>query len=133
ICLIMAMCLLLSACALSDRMRQLAASFGQTQEVVRSHHTRFSQSVSDLQVRRSAQEVDRPWLAGRSQPLAREVTLPLALRANVHTTLLFADGEMDLPTLAQRITAATKIPVQVRPDALLPMDHFLPRLGTSGM
>src|SRR5690606_35620352 len=39
---------------------------------------------------------------------------------------------LDLPMLAQRITAATNIPVHVRPDALLPPEMFLPRLNRSG-
>src|SRR3546814_18940211 len=39
---------------------------------------------------------------------------------------------MDLSALAQRITAATNIPVHVRPDALLGLDRFLPKLGNEG-
>ncbi|MDQ2148114.1 hypothetical protein RBI22_05300 [Alcaligenaceae bacterium C4P045] len=42
--------------------------------------------------RARGQVVDLPWVAGRPQPLAREVTLPLALRANVKTTMLFESG-----------------------------------------
>src|SRR3546814_2242286 len=67
-----------------------------------------------------------------SDLLARELTLPTALQANVNTTLLFAEGAMDLAALAQRITAATNIPVHVRPDALLGLDRFLPKLGNAG-
>ncbi|ARP92003.1 hypothetical protein CAL14_18380 [Bordetella genomosp. 9] len=89
------------------------------------------------QFKEQAQDVDRakgqvvglPWIAGRAQPLARDVSLPPALRANVNTTLLFAGGAVDLTTLADRIQAATGILTQVAPDALLPRDYFLPRLG----
>ncbi len=77
--------------------------------------------------------MDKPWIAGRAQPLARELTLPRALRADVQTTLLFADGTADLRKIAHRITAVTGIPVRVQPDALLPESDFLPRLtGLSG-
>src|SRR5690606_27266148 len=79
--------------------------------------------------RQSAQDIARPWVAGRAQPLARELTLPAPLRAQVRTTLLFADGTDDLRRIARRITAVTGIPVHVRPDALLPADLFLPRLA----
>jgi type IVB pilus formation R64 PilN family outer membrane protein len=127
-----AFCCVLSGCALGERMRQLAGSMGRTQATIEAGHESFSRSVGSAEARRAAQDVGRPWLAGRSQPLARELTLPLALRANVNTTLMFAGGEMDLPALAQRITAATNIPVHVRPDALLALDHFLPRLGNAG-
>src|SRR5690606_23290328 len=112
---IAAFCCVLSGCALGERMRQLAGSMGGTQATIEAGHESFSRSVGSAEARRAAQEVGRPWLAGRSQPLAREFTLPLALRANVNTTLMFAGGEMDLPALAQRITVATNIPVHVRP------------------
>ncbi len=78
--------------------------------------------------REAAQDVARPWLAGRAQPLAREVLLPRALRADVDTTLLFA-GKATLPVLAERLHRATGIAVRVHPDALLPRAAFLPRLA----
>lgn len=78
--------------------------------------------------REAAQDVARPWLAGRAQPLAREVLLPPALRADVDTTLLFA-GKATLPVLAERLHRATGIAVRVHPDALLPRAAFLPRLA----
>lgn len=130
--LVAVLCGLLSGCALSERMRQLAGSIGDAQAAIHAGREHFSRSVGSVEARREAQDVARPWLAGRSQPLARELTLPMALRANVNTTLMFAQGEMDLPALAQRITAATNIPVHVRPDALLALDHFLPRLSAAG-
>lgn len=130
--LAVALCGVLSACALGDRMRQLAKSAQDAQSSIRDSHESFSRSVDSQQARRAAQDVARPWLVGRSQPLARELTLPTALQANVNTTLLFAEGAMDLAALAQRITAATNIPVHVRPDALLGLDRFLPRLGNAG-
>ena len=63
---------------------------------------------------------------GRPQPLAREVSLPAALRAHVNTTLLFEGGATDLGTLAERIQLATGILTQVAPDALLPRGWFAP-------
>ncbi|MGE8657052.1 MAG: type II secretion system protein GspD [Achromobacter sp.] len=79
--------------------------------------------------RARGQVVDLPWVAGRPQPLARDVSLPAALRANVNTTMLFEDGAPDLVTFAARIQLATGILTQVSPDALLPREYFLPRLG----
>ena len=88
----------------------------------------FKEQAQDAD-RAKGQVVGLPWIAGRAQPLARDVSLPPALRANVNTTLLFAGGAVDLTTLADRIQAATGILTQVAPDALLPRDYFLPRLG----
>lgn len=125
------MCVLLSGCALSQKMRDVAAVIAGQETKAQTEHAIFTGIVGNHQVRRAAQQVDKPWLAGRSQPLAREVTLPEALRANVNTTLVFADGELELPEVAERITAITGIPVHVRPDALLAPDRFLPRLAGS--
>ncbi|NYT85768.1 hypothetical protein [Pollutimonas harenae] len=125
-------CLVLSSCALSEQVRQITDSISQAQSTAQDKHEHFLRATQGLEVRKAAQEVDRPWLAGRAQPLAREVTLPPALRANVNTTLMFADGPLDLTGIAQRITLATHIPVHVRPDALLPLEQFLPRLAQAG-
>lgn len=130
-----ALCGLMAGCALSQRLRQAALEFSQTQRTLQQEHDLFStQARDDQDERQAAQEVDRPWLAGRAQPLARELSLPPALRANVRTTLLFADGDDDLRRIGRRISSVTGIPVHVRPDALLPAWHFLPRLnGVAGM
>lgn len=92
-------------------------------------HAGFHPAAGSRAARHAAQEVDKPWLAGKPQPLAREVTLPQALRADVETALMFPDRRVDLPTLAERITLATGIPVRIKPDALLPPESFLPRLS----
>lgn len=81
-----------------------------------------------LDARRAAQDVDRPYITGKAIPLAREVTLPAPLRGTVETTLIFKN-DADLVTLAARITDATRIPVKVMPDALLPIEEFGPRLA----
>jgi len=53
------------------------------------------------------------------------------VRADVMTTMLFSDGPLELPEIARRITAVTRIPVHVRPDALLPAESFMPRLASN--
>ncbi|MCZ8438774.1 type II secretion system protein GspD [Achromobacter xylosoxidans] len=88
----------------------------------------FKDQVRDPN-RARGQVIDLPWVAGRPQPLARDVSLPAALRANINTTMLFEGGAPDLVTLAARIQLATGILTQVSPDALLPREYFLPRLG----
>lgn len=118
---------MLSACALSERMNEIAQAVTAAGRRVEAAHEHFT-AVSEAQRHHAAQDVDRPWLAGKAQPLAREVTLPPALRANVDTTLLFDDGPLALPVLAQRITRATGIPVHVRPETLLPFEAFVSRL-----
>ncbi|HUH86634.1 MAG TPA: hypothetical protein VL003_01105, partial [Pusillimonas sp.] len=121
--------LLLPGCALQQKLLEIALSSEAAHAQVADERRAFADAVSNTQVRRAAQHVDRPWLAGRAQPLAREVTLPPALRANVRTTLVFPGAALELPAIAQRITLATGIPVYVRPDALLPQERFAPRLA----
>lgn len=118
---------LLSGCALGERMLDIAESAAEAGRRIQAAHESYS-AASEAQRHRAAQDVARPWLAGKAQPLAREVTLPPALRANVDTTLLFDDGPLALPALAQRISRATGIAVQVRPEALLPSEAFISRL-----
>ncbi len=51
-------------------------------------------AVAGERERVRAQEVGRPWLAGRPQPLSREVTLPEALRASaLPAYLILAQGD----------------------------------------
>ncbi|MEN4919641.1 hypothetical protein ABE485_13270 [Achromobacter spanius] len=121
----------LGGCSVSQQVSDMRQAANSRHADAAARHQAFADGLSDRQARITAQEVATPWLAGKPQPLAREVLLPPALRENVQTTLLLAD-DADLPMLAQRLTAATGIPVRVRPDALLPQDLFLPRLAISG-
>lgn len=126
-------CLSLGGCALAERMAQLELLTRTAGDDAQARHTSFGSMVSSAEQRRAAQQVQRPWLMGKAQPLAREVTLPAALRSNVNTTLLFPGDEVDLPVIAQRISTATGLPVHVRPEALLPQANFMPRLQNTAM
>jgi type IVB pilus formation R64 PilN family outer membrane protein len=93
------------------------------------------------------QEVDAPWLAGKSVPLSRDLSLPPVLR----TRLRLKENSVDalgrtkvtaitpecnpttytLQRLASCITALVGVPVRLKPDALLPASQFaLRRAGT---
>lgn len=122
---------LLGGCALGERMAQLGDAISLAQHQIASQHTAFAQTVASDSARKAAQHVQRPWLMGRAQPLAREVTLPAALRANVSTTLLFPGDDVALGVIAQRISMATGLPVKVQPEALLPASNFLPRIESA--
>ncbi|OYV48350.1 MAG: hypothetical protein B7X10_03220, partial [Burkholderiales bacterium 21-58-4] len=131
--LVLWLCGLLSACALGEKMRQIAQLASTAGSDLDKRHHGFDRAVKSRDARRAAQDVTRPWLVGRAQPLARELTLPLALRANVNSTLIFSAEALDLTGIAQRITAVTAIPVHVSAETLLPIERFAPRLsgGTS--
>lgn len=78
-------------------------------------------------------EVDRPYVSGKSVPLARDVTLPKALRAGVKTELVFkGSSRVELTTAAYTLSQALGVPVRVRSDALLPASRFQPKSAASG-
>lgn len=120
---------MMGACTVVERMHEFGAKAQEAGHRLQARHDAFRVAAADPAARRRAQHVNRPWIAGKALPLAREVTLPPALRADVTTTMLFSDGPLELPEIARRITAVTRIPVHVRPEALLPVDTFMPRLG----
>lgn len=124
-------CALLSGCAATERVAQMNRAANERQAAVAGRQQAFADALSDRQSRIAAQEVAAPWVAGTPQPLARDVSLPPALRENVPTTLMLSD-DADLYGLAQRLGAATGIPVRVQPEALLPLEQFLPRLAVTG-
>jgi hypothetical protein len=86
-----------------------------------------------LNSRENAQDVQAPWIAGKSVPLAKEVSVPAPLRRNVRTTILSPAcvSATVLTTVAACITEATGVAVRVKPEALLPISMFAPRTGSS--
>ena len=130
---LLALVLALGGCALGDRMLKLGGTISDAQREISLSQQAFAQSVHSNDRRKAAQRVQRPWLMGNPQPLAREVTLPSALRANVSTTLLFPNDQVDLAVIGQRITLATGLPVRILPEALLPISSFLPRLDNASV
>jgi type IVB pilus formation R64 PilN family outer membrane protein len=120
---------LLVGCSLMQRMQEQSGSATQVRKNVEKRTEDFQQSTSGQHARLHAQRVNRPWLVSRSVPVARELTLPPALRKNVDTTMMYRAGKTDLVTLAERITQATGIPVSIKPEALLSAEGFLPRLA----
>ncbi|WP_354676609.1 protein PilN [Cupriavidus plantarum] len=73
------------------------------------------------------QEVARPFLAGKRVAVARNVTLPMALRNNVDTLVMFPERVMPLAVVGQRITMSTGIPVKIESDVYLPASVLMPR------
>jgi hypothetical protein len=123
----------LNGCALQQRLKQRDAEASQTRQTIARTQSAFEARTNNRAQKLKAQQVEKPWLASRAVPLSREVTLPAALRAKVNTTMLYRGGKSDLVLLAERITQATGVPVQIKPEALLPAESFLPRLSVGTM
>lgn len=123
------LCMFLSACALQEKLAKADDEYQQSHKNIVQQHELFANSLTDKTKRQADQEINKPWVIGKSLPLARELALPIPLQHKVNTTLLFTDSNTDLRKIARRITRVTNIPVYVRPDALLPAANFLPRLN----
>ena len=73
------------------------------------------------------QDVDRPFLAGNTQPLAREATMPEPLRRSVPITALFSSSPVDLALALQQLSQTAGISITATPDALMPASMFAAR------
>jgi type IVB pilus formation R64 PilN family outer membrane protein len=81
-----------------------------------------------------SQEVDAPWLVGKSVPLARSVSLPPALQKDVKTAVLFDSRWVSLSAAAEGVMRATNLVVTVSPDVYLEASSLQPKLlKESGM
>lgn len=94
------------------------------------------------------QEVDEPWLAAKSVPLSRDVSLPAVLRTRLRlnaqgidvlgqTKITVMSPECNpstytLQRLASCIMSLVGVPVRVAPDALQPAAQFAQRRGGAG-
>ena len=117
----------LFGCAFKEKVQE-ASLLAQNEAAGYSEKTK--QAVYDAEAARiSQQDVDKPFLTGKSIPLAREVLLPAQLKANVSITAIFSAEGVDLQTAARQISMAAKLSISIKPDALLPISLFAPRLG----
>jgi type IVB pilus formation R64 PilN family outer membrane protein len=121
----------LSACTSMTYKPDMDKSAAEKTQQIQQKRDQFDASIKQYKARGiETAEVNRPYLVGRSTELSREVVLPAVLRANVPVETTFqAAGSVDLSQAATMISAATRLPVRVRPDALLPPSAFLPKIA----
>ncbi len=122
----------LSACGLMQQQQAVQTSATNTETKIVSASKDTVSKVQDFRnVFERNQDVDAPWLAGRSIALAKEVTIPAALRNNVRVTTLASQCTTSLTALTTCLSASTGIPMRVKPDALMPLALFVPRGSSS--
>lgn len=103
-----------------------------TQATTRSdqHQQQLKDSILAAdKTRIKQQDVNRPYLAGNTQPLSREVTMPEPLRRSVPITALFSSSPVDLTVALQQLSQTAGISITATPDALLPASMFASRIG----
>lgn len=133
-----------AGCGTHMAVRQIQNDTSQVSQVTLAKQNELQQRVKNYTPQVLAQqEVNQPWLAGKSVPLAREVALPAVLRTRLN---LGADGlevlgqtkvtvispecnpsTYTLQRLASCIMALVGVPVHVSPEALQPSAQFAMR------
>ncbi len=121
-------CSTLAGCVSPQLQRDIrqAGDDARAEQMVRTGSL-YAQMRRDRTAVEAEQEVAKPYLVGKPVPTARNVTLPLALRNNVDTWVMFPERVMPLAVAAQRITMATGIPVKIESDVYLPANLLMPR------
>ncbi|HBO77039.1 MAG TPA: protein PilN, partial [Cupriavidus sp.] len=97
-----------------------------TMQITQTTEDLYARIRRDRAAVEAEQEVNRPFLAGKRVPVARNVTLPVALRKDVDTLVVFPERSMSLAVAAQRVQMATGIPVKIESDVYLPPNLLLP-------
>ena len=77
--------------------------------------------------REALQEVNMPFVAGKSIPLARNVSLPRPLQAGVNTAVLFPKNAISLAAAAERIMLASGLYVSIAQDVYIEDSMLMPK------
>lgn len=126
----LAAAVLLVGCANAPQVTQQDAKVA-TQQIAAGHETFRHATVDSERKRLAAQDVQRPYIAGNTRPLARGVAMPEVLRRSVPVTALYQRGPVDLDTALRQLSEASGILITASADALLPPSAFAPRTGVA--
>ncbi|MEJ8838092.1 hypothetical protein [Ramlibacter sp. AN1133] len=118
--------LVLAGCANAPRASQRDAAAA-SQQIAAAQQAFRSSAIDSENKRLAAQDVHRPYIAGNSTPLAREIAMPEVLRRSVPVLALYQKSAVDLELALRQISEASGILVTATPDALLPAAAFGPR------
>ncbi|MEJ8837669.1 hypothetical protein [Ramlibacter sp. AN1133] len=126
-----ALALALAGCANAPkRVADAASSVGE--RIDTGHQDMRSAALENERRRVASQDVQRPFIAGNSMPVAREVSMPEQLRRNVPVTAMFQRGAVDLDTALRQVSDASGMLITATADALLPAASFAPKTGAGG-
>ena len=116
---VIASAILTTGCVSQQLSSDTRGSIQSAKMVVANHLEKAAPpSVSKQSFERS-QEVDAPWIVGKSVPLARSVTMPAVLQKDVRTAVMFDNRWVSLNAAAERIMLATNMVVTIAPDVYL--------------
>ena len=122
-------CAALTACGTTKQLVNTEAAVSTAN--IEQQRQSLLNSIKNAELQRVAQQVvSRPYIAGKTQPLARDISMPDKLRQPTKVTALFQRNAVDLATAARQLSEATGLMITVTPDALLPPASFGPKTGS---
>jgi len=123
--------LLVTGCA-SNTQQKVSVNRVQADVAMDAGHQEFRKLIDNAERRRlSAQDVPRPFIAGETKPLSRDITMPEQLRRSVPVTALFQRAPIDLETALRQLSDSSGVLLTATPDALISAAAFGPRTGNA--
>lgn len=116
---VIASALLTTGCVSSQLTTQTRGNIDAARTTVAQNFEKAMPPSASKQAYEKSQEVDAPWIVGKSIPLARSVTMPPALQKDVQTSMMFKNTWVSLTVAAERIMLATNMVVTIAPDVYL--------------
>jgi len=116
----------LVGCANAPEITRRDAKLG-TDQISTGHEAFRAAALESEKKRVAGQDVQRPYIAGNTRPLARDVAMPDVLRRPVPVLALYQRGPVDLDTALRQISEASGVLITASADALLPPAAFAPR------
>lgn len=116
---VIAASLLTTGCVSTQLTTETRGNIAASRTAVEQNFQKAMPPSVSKQAYEKSQEVDAPWIAGKSIPLARSVTMPLALQKDVQTSMMFKNQWVSLTAAAERIMLATNMVVTIAPDVYL--------------
>lgn len=116
---VIASALLTTGCVSTQLTAETRGNIAASRTAVEQNFEKAVPPSVSKQAYEKSQEVDVPWIAGKSVPLARSVTLPPALQKDVQTSMVFKNKWVSLSAAAERIMLATNMVVTIAPDVYL--------------
>lgn len=120
--------IVLAGCANAPQVTHRDAQVA-NEQIAASHAAFREAALLNAKKRLAAQDVQRPYIAGNTRPLAREVAMPDVLRRSVPVVAMYQRGPVDLETALRQISEASGVLVTATADAMLPAAAFSPRIG----
>lgn len=122
------LCILILSGCVSQTMKDSVSTSVASKESDQLAYFAKSSPIKSKSDREASQEVNMPFLAGKSVPLARNVSLPRALQNGVNTAVLFPKNSISLSAAAERIMLASGLNVSIAQDVYIDDAMLMPKI-----